>query len=276
MLRKLLIASVLLSTSTALAGRGASPKLIQSAIASGSADAIKAELERAETLPCAACVDLVMPLIDHQDPSVREVAAWWLVRRSVRASVQQQMFARLADVDSIKARNAADVLGEMQRPESIAPLSAALNNSALNAEARAHVALALGHIGELSAQSALQGALTSQDAEVRAASLQALRALRHFTNAAVAVPLLSDGNEAVRIQAIYTLGMLRSNASIDGLTSLLQSDSSINVRKKAAWALGEIGAAAQSAAPALLQASQSDASPLVRSLAAAALNKLNR
>src|SRR5437763_1613423 len=140
-------------------------------------------------------------------------------------SVQQQMFARLADVDSIKARNAADVLGEMQRAEAIAPLSTALVNFTLNAEARAHVALALGHIGELRAQAALQGALSAQEPEVRAAALQALRALRGFTSAAVAVPLLADHDAAVRIQAIYTLGMLRSGASIDGLISLLQSDS---------------------------------------------------
>ena len=49
-----------------------------------------------------------------------------------------------------------------------------------------------------------------------------------------------------------------------------------NVRKKAAWALGEIGAAARAAAPALEAAATSDASPLVRSLAQAALGRLNR
>ena len=275
MLRKLTIVSVLLAAPPAMAGRGASPKLIQSAIASGSADAIKAELERAETLPCGGCVDLVMPLVDNQDPSIRQVAAWFLVRRGIATQVQQQMFARLTDVDSVAARNAADVLGEMQKPSSIAALSTALVNNTFNAEARAHIALALGTIGELRAQTALQGALTSQDPEVRAASLQALRMLRGWNNAQVAVPLLTDGNESVRIQAIYTLGVLRSNASIDGLVSLLQNDSSVNVRKKAAWALGNIGSAAASAAPALLQASQSDASPLVRSLAAAALNNLS-
>jgi HEAT repeat protein len=277
MLRNLVIASVVCAFATpALAGRGASPKLIQSAIASGSADAIKAELERAETLPCAGCIDLVTPLVDHQDPSVRQVAAWFLVRRGISAQIRQQMYARLVDVDSIKARNAADVLGEMQHPDAIPQLQAALVNNTLSAEARAHVAAALGTIGELRAQNALQGALSASEPEVRAQALQALRALRGFSNAALAVPLLADPNEAVRIQAIYTLGMLRSNASIDGLVSLLQSDSSVSVRKKAAWALGEIGAAAHSAAPALLAASQTDASPLVRSLAAAALGKLNR
>jgi HEAT repeat protein len=275
MLRKLTIVSVLLVATPAMAGRGASIKLIQGAIASGSADAIKAELERAETLPCAGCVDLVTPLIDSQDASVRQVAAWWLVRRGIATQVQQQMFARLTDVDSVAARNAADVLGEMQKASSIPNLSAALGNNTFNAEARAHIALALGTIGDLRAQSALTGALSSSDPEVRAASLQALRSLRGFTSAQVAVPLLTDGNESVRIQAIYTLGVLRSNASIDGLVSLLQTDPSVNVRKKAAWALGNIGAPAASAAPALFTASQSDASPFVRSLAAAALNKLS-
>src|SRR5690349_6157162 len=200
MLRKLTIVSVLLAATPAMAGRGASPKLIQSAIASGSADAIKAELERAETLPCAGCVDLVTPLIDHQDASVRQVAAWFLGRRGYSNVIRQQMYARLTDVDSVKARNAADILGEMQRPESITPLSTALGNNTFNAEARAHIALALGQIGELRAQTSLQGALSSTDPEVRAASLQALRMLRGFSNAAVAVPLLSDTSESVRIQ----------------------------------------------------------------------------
>jgi HEAT repeat protein len=56
----------------------------------------------------------------------------------------------------------------------------------------------------------------------------------------------------------------------------LKTDSSATVRKRAAWALGEMGASAAVAGPALQTASTSDASPLVRSLAAAALTKLSQ
>src|SRR5262249_23729366 len=122
----------------------------------------------------------------------------------------------------------------------------------------------------------LQQALGSPDAIVRAASLSALRDLRGFASPQVAVPLLSDRDEGVRIQAIYTVGGMRSAAGVDGLVQLLSSDPSVSVRKKAAWGLGEIGAGAASAAPALAQAAQSDSSPFVRSLAQAALGKLSR
>src|SRR5215831_13876977 len=68
----------LAAAGSAVAGRGSSPQAVQLAIASGSPDAIKAELERAEHLVCLVCVDMVKPLIDNQDQGIREVAAWWL------------------------------------------------------------------------------------------------------------------------------------------------------------------------------------------------------
>ena len=58
----------LAAAGTAVAGRGSSPQAVQRAIASGSPDAIKSELERAEHLVCVSCVDMVMPLIDNQQP----------------------------------------------------------------------------------------------------------------------------------------------------------------------------------------------------------------
>jgi len=48
------------------------------------------------------------------------------------------------------------------------------------------------------------------------------------------------------------------------------------VRKRAAWALGEVRASASVAGPALQNAAANDASPFVRSLAAAALTRLSR
>jgi len=96
--------------SVAQAGRGGSPQAIQQAIAANSVDAIQAELERAEHLVCAACVDLVLPLVDHADHRVRQVAAWWLARRGAATQLQVSMLNRLSQSDSTAARNAADVL----------------------------------------------------------------------------------------------------------------------------------------------------------------------
>src|SRR5262249_55728552 len=143
----------------AVAGRGSSPQAVQQAIASGSPDAIKAELERAEHLVCMACVDLVRTLIDNQNEGVRQGAAWWLARRGVARDVRVDMLNRLSQADSIAARNAADVLGEMHTPSSIPALSAALNNPIFTSEARAHMAQALGKISRPAVVPALTGVL---------------------------------------------------------------------------------------------------------------------
>src|SRR4051794_27802507 len=73
------------------AGRGSSPSAVQTAIASGSADAIAAELERAEHLVCASCEVMIRPLLDSDSDRVRRVAAWWLARRAVRQDVIADM-----------------------------------------------------------------------------------------------------------------------------------------------------------------------------------------
>ena len=83
--------SPFVGSTAARAGRGSSPQAVVTAIASGSEDAIKAELERAEHLVCAACVDYVLPLIDSGDAQIRDVAAWWLVRRGVSRQVFRQI-----------------------------------------------------------------------------------------------------------------------------------------------------------------------------------------
>jgi hypothetical protein len=262
------------------AGRGGSPQLIASAIRSGSVDAIAAELERAEYLVCASCVDLVMPLIDHRDAKVRQVAAWWLSRRGISGTVMTSMIVRLSQPDSLAARNAAEALGEFATPRAIPALSAALSNPAYNAEARAAMARALGTIGRQAGRPALVTALSDSEAPVRASALVALRALSVQTggsrDATPALPLLDDGDAGVRLQAVFLVGRFRAQESAPSLVRLLEGDSSDVVRKHAAWALGEMGAPSSVAGPALSRAARSDASPLVRSLSSAALTKLTR
>jgi len=271
-----LAGALLLGGSTAWAGRGGSPQAMASAIRSGSADAIKSELERAEVLVCAACVDYVLPLIDHEDESVREVAGWWLVRRGVSRQVFKDMLGRLGQPDSIKARNAADILGSFRSAQAIPALGAALSNPVFTGEARVAMAKALGNISRPAAAAPLQAVLTDSDPLVRAASLAALRNVQGFSDGAVAAPLLSDGDANVRVQAIFTVGQLRTASAAPTLVQVLQNDTSPEVRKRAAWALGHMNASASVAAPALTQAAANDPSPFVRSLARAALANLGK
>jgi HEAT repeat protein len=219
---------------------------------------------------------MVMPLIDHNDPRVRQVAAWWLARRGVARQVRVQMLNRLSQSDSVAARNAADVLGEMHYVSSIPALGAALSNPIYSGEARAAMARALGTIGRQASVAPLTEALGADDAQVKAASLVALRSIAGLRDGTAVVPLLGDANEGVRAEAASTLGRFRSTAGTDALVSALRNDPSATVRSRAAWALGAVGANASAAGPALEAAAASDASPAVRSLAATALTRLSR
>ena len=271
------------ATGTAQAGHNGSPGLIKAAIASNSVDAIEAELERSEYLVCGACSDLVVPLVDHLDYRVRKVAAWWIARRGVSREVYVNMLGRLSQPDSFLARNAADVLGELGYTGAIPALSAALSNPIFSAEARAASARALGSIGRPEAFPALVAALGSPDPAVKAASLASLRQIQGFQQASAAAPLLGDADQQVRAEAALTLGTaLRTGkagvqpAGVEQLLAVLATDPSVDVRKKAAWSLGEMGAPVSQAAAGLEAAASSDSSPAVRSLARVAISKLTR
>jgi hypothetical protein len=266
----------LAAAGSAVAGHGSSPQAVKLAITSGSPDAIKAELERAENLVCLSCVDMVMPLLDSNNQGIREVAAWWIARRGVARNVRVQMLNRLGQPDSVAARNAADVLGEFHYVSSIPALSAALSNPAFTSEARAHMALALGRISRPEVVGPLTTALSVNDGIVQVASMQALQSIAGLRDGSAVSPLLVSADANVRAEAATTLGMFHDASSASALVTALQSDASPVVRKKAAWALGEVHASTSIAGPALQAASANDASPFVRSLAAAALTRLSR
>jgi HEAT repeat protein len=265
----------LVALRSADAGRGGSRLGIQRAVASGSVDAIQAELERTELLVCPSCVNLVKPLIDNDDYRIRKVAAWWLARRGA-SEIRVQMLTRLSQPDSIAARNAADVLGEFHYVSSIPALGAALSNPAYSGEARAAMARALGQIRRPAVIAPLQGALGAEHAVVRSAALAALREIKGVRDGSAIVPLVGDGDANVRADAAITLGTWRSTAGAEALVNALASDPSSTVRKNAAWALGEMRASSAVAGAALQAAAAGDASPLVRSLASVALTKLTR
>jgi HEAT repeat protein len=268
------ILMVLLS-STAFAGRGGSTALIESAVASGSVDAIVAELERAEYLACLSCIAPVRALVDHPSPRVRDAAGWWLTKRGVRTEVIDDMKARLAAQDPIAARNAADVLAGMRELSSLAALGAYAGKPLDEDSGRAAVR-AIGIIGHPAGLAALKTAMASTLPGVRAAAAAALRDLRApvgqkvVSDASPLVPLFSDGDVSVRLQAAYTAGYLGDKAAVTPLAQLV-ADPVAQVRKAAAWALGEIGDAS---ARASLTTAANDADALVRSVANAALGRL--
>ncbi len=273
--------ALMVGSSTAWAGFGSSAAALQAAVQSGSVDAIVAEIERAEELPSLGAINVVLPLVDHSSARVRDAAGWWLTRRGVRTQVIADMAARLGGSDPIAARNAGDVLAAMRDVTSLPALTTYLK-APLDEDSGVSVAKAIGAIGHPSALSALNGALASSLAGVRAQAAASLRDLRAPAGLKVAaqvgtlLPLLGDGDANVRRQAALTIGFVgQSGGDVTGavapLSALATGDGSAGVRKAAAWALGTLKDGA--ARGALVQA-QSDADPLVRSIASAALANL--
>lgn len=273
---KIIIASILLSSTVALAGRGGSTQNINAAVASGSVDSIVGEIERAETLACLSCIAPVRALVDYDSYKVRDVAGWWLGRRGVRDEVIADMKARLTAQDPVAARNAADVLGGMRDVSTLPALMTFLLHP-LDEESGVAAARAIGAIGHPDGLTALKSALASPLAGVRAEAaidirwIRAKPGLKVSTDAAALLPLLTDGDTNVRRQAAYTAGFLKDVNAVASLANTLGSDADATVRKAAAWALGQIGSGAGVAA---LTAAQNDVDPLVRSVATGALGRL--
>jgi hypothetical protein len=260
-------------TSGAFAGVGGSNGQIRSAIASGSVDAIIAEVERTEGLMCAECVDTVTALIDHNSYQVREVAAWWFAKRpSLATMMTAQMLDDLSlSNDSRKLRNAADFLGSARAYESMDALGVAMKKTGVTAEARLAMVRALGAMGKKSANPTLSTAMADSDAAVRKQALIAWRDLRGQTDAAPAVALLGDADAGVRAEAATLAGGFKQASAHVALEGLVLRDADATVRRNAAWALGKI--ADRSSRDALTAASN-DASPLVSGVARAALASL--
>lgn len=261
-------------TPPAEAGRGASLSSISSAIRSGNADAIISELERAERLVCGSCVEPVMALLDSDDYRIREVASWWFARRPAqKAEIRDLSIARLYGTDATLARNGADALGTFRHPDALPALAYAASRTDLSAEARAAAVRALGTISHRDGAPAIVAAMGDTDATVRAEAVKAYYALRGVTDGAPLLALLADADVDVRRLATGVVGTLASLQTVAGaraaLEAALASDPDTQVRRNAAWALGQIGDAA--ARPALQAAVAGDASALVRSVARAAI-----
>ncbi|HET6583308.1 MAG TPA: HEAT repeat domain-containing protein [Nannocystaceae bacterium] len=266
-----LVGAALLLPATAFAGKGASYTTIKRAIATNNRDSIVAEIERAEKLPCAPCMDLVLPLIDHANPDVRDVAAWWLSKRAARTAVRDDMFERLTGTDSTAARNAAEVLGRFMHPDALMPLELAIHDDSLSDEARAAAAVAVGSIGDYRGKAVLEAALTSESAAVRAAAAKGLRNIRGNVDAIAVVELLSDDDDTVIMEAVLTLGAVREVGAAADLGDIVTDTTlPVAVRKHAAWAMGRTGGDV-----AVLRAvADDDPSMLVRGAARAALQSL--
>jgi len=255
--------------SPALAGKGGGAANIRDAIQTTSVDAIVAEIERAESLICSECVQLVVGLTDHNDYRVREVAAWWIAKRpGLKNQLAGQFKTELVNGASLQVRNAADFLGASSTFTALPQLRQAITRTDISVDAKLAIVRAAGRMANPGGNAVLVTAMADGSALVRTAGVKAWRDMRGQKDATPAIALLTDSDVAVRAEAATVVGGLRSTAGVAKLEQLVVSDPSQLVRKNAAWALGKIGS--QSSRTVLAVASN-DQSQYVRMTARAAL-----
>ena len=261
-----------LSASFANAGVGGSNAALKAAAASGSTDAIIAEIERSEGLICAACVDTVTALTDHNSYVVREAAAWWFAKRpSLATMMTAQMVDDLALPDSRKVRNAADFIGSARSFDALGALATAMARTDINAEAKVAIVRAVGAMAKKSGNPVLVAGMQSVDVGVRTQALLAWRDMRDQSDAAPVVALLRDADALVRAEAATVVGGFKQANARTVLEQLVVQDGDSTVRRNAAWALGKIGDRASRVA---LTTASADKSGLVCGVARAALASL--
>jgi len=198
-------------------------------------------LEELERYRPPQAVDLVLPLLGHEDPQVARTAGWLLRRMgSGTAGVSAAGTVLLDPATTKEARvAAATALGELREAGGTSALTSAIANDP-EPEVRAAAARAAGALHRDGAAGALATALRS-DAEpsVRRAAASALGCAPDATEGAL-IDGLNDGDPGVRVEAAWSLGRHRFRGALGNLHGAL-ADQDCRVGAAAAWALLQIG-----------------------------------
>ncbi len=185
-------------------------------------------------------VDLVLPLLGHEDPEVARTAGWLLRRMGGGSAGVSAAAAVLSDPATTKAArvSAAIALGELREAGGMGALTAAISADS-EPEVRAAAARAAGALHRDGAAGVLATALRS-DAEprVRRAAAEALGCVPDATEGPLADGL-NDGDPGVRVEAAWSLGRHRFRGALGKLHGAL-ADRDCRVGAAAAWALLQI------------------------------------
>lgn len=213
------------------------------------------------------------------------------------------LLPRLADADAVVRRIALIELADLEDPDALQPIVAALKHDE-SADVRSEAARVLGAWEQQTIVEALCAALTDDDQDVReaaalslsalkdpgsgavlcawldrpepfvkAAVLRALRELRFANAFTPALSALAHDDAKVRIEAVGVVGWLKDRRALAPLAEIATRDSSPEIRRAAVGALGFTHADDSAASLALLQA-LGDPAWQVREEAATTLGKL--
>ena len=161
----------------------------------------------------------------------------------------------LGDARWYVARNAADLLGEMQAPEAEQPLSEMLKHD--DDRVRRAAATALGKLGTPKAVLALHGALKDSAPQVRLQAAAGLAARRGEKNAGTLLRALDEeGDGEVQIAILQALGRLATPDAVQKLVKAAEAEGRFFKKKPVSFrvaAVQALGEARTSAALAALQ-----------------------
>ena len=161
----------------------------------------------------------------------------------------------LGDARWYVARNAADLLGEMQTAEAEGPLADLLKHD--DDRVRRAAATALGKLGTPKAVTALHGALKDTAPQVRLQAAAGLAARRGEKNAGTLLRALDEEPDAeVQIAILQALGKLATPDAVQKLVKAAEPEGRFFKKKPAAYrvaAVQALGEARTSAALAALQ-----------------------
>jgi HEAT repeat protein len=176
------------------------------------------------------------------------------------------------------ARNAADLLGEMQAREAEQPLSAMLKHQ--DERVRRAVTGALMRLGTPRAMRAIEEALKSDAPQMR---MQAAAALVSRRDVRTAVPLIraldAEHDDEVQLAFLSALGKLRTADAVERLIKATEPERGLFRKKSTAHRVGAVQALAEAGTPealATLRALQADKDDEVRDAAGYAVKRAAR
>lgn len=207
---------------------------------------IAAMLEYGERVECQACIPLLEHrILDDADPTVRELAAWWLRRRPLGfGAIMHDMSTVLANPSetAVHRERAAAAIGEFMDPHGVDLLGAAITTDA-EPTVRAAAVRGIARINASTGLRFISMALGDSDPSVQLAAVSVVLRVNFFSDTASVLPLLASSDAALRRHAANVVGALHATDAVPVLTAMVAGDTDRGARQSAAWALGQIGGA---------------------------------
>lgn len=234
-------------------------------------------LEHGERVECLDCIPRVKELLWENDARTREISAWWLRRRIFGVfgpgEVYEQVLTTLQEADSERRRAyAAEAIGEFLVASGVPHVAKAVieDSSPLVRTSAVKALTRLNHEGP---NGELAAALSDSEEEVRLAALHGALRVHVFSGVDQVVALIDDPSPMVRRKAARALGAMGAKDAVMGLVLLTSPDTEPNatVRAAAVTALGRI--ADTTARPSVI-AAEEDPDRFVRDAARIALRRL--